>query len=280
MGQMTTGGLVAWLMMTALAFADDRPTASQAEDQPTSAKLPYLVGRWDGVTIDLAGSASPGKFEPVPIMQWQNPISGAEGAVFAWTSAGRPVVLCKCHVNDLKQHYVESSVSLARQPFVMKMKGQPIWSPKDAGVAMKPLTDVAPPADRDAARLVQMRAIARRFRMQSVWGEENSSQWELRLLSTPLVRYRSEPAGVIDGAIFGYAQGTNPEAVLVVEALQTSAGTEWQAAPSRLTGYAVKAWRDDELVLDVPAVRQTIRDGTYHHVYERPSPYPFLKKTE
>jgi hypothetical protein len=269
------------LMMVLSIFA----TIAAAEDGPPadagkapSAKLQYLVSRWDGVTIDLPGAAAAPKLEAVPLMQWQNPISGADGAVFMWTVAGRPIVLCKCHVNDQKQHYVESSVSIARQPFVMKVQGQPLWSPKEPGVAMKPLTDVAPPAERDSARLVQMRAIARRFELQSVWGEENSSPWQLRLLPAPLARYTSEASGVIDGAIFGYAQGTNPEAVVIVEAVRTPTGIEWQAAPSRMTGYSVRAWRDGELLLDVPAMRNfTDRNGTYRHHYERPMPYPFLK---
>ncbi|HUQ69470.1 MAG TPA: hypothetical protein VM165_08110 [Planctomycetaceae bacterium] len=268
-------GCYAWLTAITLVGADDLPMAVNA-----SPKLQYLIDRWRDVQFEPTGDGANYQFQATPLMQWQNPISGADGAVFVWTSAGRPVVLCKCHVNDIKQHYVSSSVSLATERFVMKAGGRIIWSPQEPGLTRRAVPDTNVPADRDTGRLVQMRAIARRFRMISVWGEENSSEWELRLLPTPLLRYSSPQHGVIDGALFGFAQGTNPETIVLVEAVQTPKGTEWQAAPARATGYAVRAWLDDDLVLDVPAVRTAIVNSTYHHVYERPSPYPFAKAAE
>jgi hypothetical protein len=45
-----------------------------------------------------------------------------------------------------------------------------------------------------------------------------------------------------------------------------------------LTGYALKGWLNDMLVLDVPANRTHGPFPTHHHVYERPLPYPFPKK--
>jgi hypothetical protein len=94
-------------------------------------------------------------------------------------------------------------------------------------------------------------------------------------LSTPLHRYSSPDAGVIDGAIFGYAQGTNPEAVLVVEAVSSSQGNYWEAYPVRLSGYAIKGWLDDQQVLDVPYLQKTPGNLPFFHRYERPQPYPF-----
>jgi hypothetical protein len=184
-------------------------------------------------------------------------------------------VLAKTHVNDRKQHYVESFSAVTAQRFELRRGGQVVWSPTDTGTLRQPITDVEPPSETKGVRLSQMRAIARRFRMTSFWGEENRSEWELRLLSTPLHRYAAEADGVRDGAIFGYAQGTNPEGVVVVEAIADVNGPRWEATPARLTGYAVKAWLDDQLVLDVPYLNNATRDSPFHHRYERPQPYPF-----
>lgn len=258
------------------AFAQTQP--APAESSP---KLEYFVGRFRDVTVQPANPQTAAyRFQSSPLMQWQNPISGADRAVFVWTSAGRPVALCKAHVNDVKQHYVESSVSLALEPFVMKQGDRTVWSSPEPGLTMRRVTDAGPPADREAGRLVQMRALARRYRLISVWGEEKSGEWELRLLPTPLYRYQSEPAGVIDGALFGFAQGTNPETIVVVEALQTPDGPVWQTAATRMTGYAVRGWFDDDLVLDVPAAQRPNVTGTYRYVYEKPMPYPFPKPAE
>jgi hypothetical protein len=88
-------------------------------------------------------------------------------------------------------------------------------------------------------------------------------------------RLQSQTEHVIDGAIFGYSQGTNPEAVVVIEALETDSRSEWRCQLSRLTGYAVTARRNGNVVLAVPKLNNTTRTTSFRHVYERPVPYPF-----
>jgi hypothetical protein len=215
--------------------------------------------------------------QEAPLFRWQNPISGADGAIFVWTQAGRPVLLSKCHVNDKTHGHITSMVSIATERFVMKRGGTTLWTPDEPGRSPKPVSEAAPPADSATARLVQMRAIARRYRFLSVWGQEESSEWELRLLPTPMMRFSSDEAGVLDGAIFGFAQGTNPEAVVVVEAVTANGKTEWQSAPCRLSGYAIRGWFDKEQVLDVPRIQTTRNNETYRHVYRKLAPYPFAE---
>jgi hypothetical protein len=269
------------LISTVSAAVAEPPSAPGSAESEAQARLEYLQSRWRNVQVRSLKSPDVAyRFHEAPLIRWQNPISGADGAVFMWTSAGRPMILCKCHVNDKKRHYVSSSVSIATELFQMKLAEQVKWAPNEVGIAPFTVKDVVAPADKDSTRLVQMRSIARRYRLQSVWGEDPSGDWELRFLPTPLFRYTSEPAGVIDGALFGFAQGTNPEAVVLVEAVRTSEGMEWRSAASRITGYAVKGWFDDQTVLNVPKINTPDPTGTYHHVYEKPSPYPFPTTTE
>jgi hypothetical protein len=69
----------------------------------------------------------------------------------------------------------------------------------------------------------------------------------MRLLSQPV--YRSPAAAADDTALFLYVQGTDPEAVLT---LQATAGGKWRYALTRQTKAAVKASFDDNQVLDLP----------------------------
>ena len=253
-------------------------TASLRGEDPKPEADPhfeYLLKRLEALTVRLDDREA--ALQRKPLFRWQNPVSGADGAVFVWTLQDRPVALAKTHLNDQKTHYVETMVAVTPKPFHVEKDSQGYWSPPGSGVKPAVVKDVDPPAEAVGVRLTQMRAIARNYRFTSFWGEENRSEWELRLLSTPLHRYRNPAAGVIDGAIFGFAQGTNPEAIVVIEAIETLTGKHWEAVPQRLSGYAIKAWREDELVLDVPYLQRTPNNLSFFHLYERPMPYPFPK---
>src|SRR5438132_886597 len=76
------------------------------------------------------------------------------------------------------------------------------------------------PALTAAARLTQMRQWARRF---AATERVNDGSIECRLLSQPIDRYQSATEKIVDGAIFAYANGTNPELAVVFE----SDGERW-----------------------------------------------------
>jgi hypothetical protein len=120
-----------------------------------------------------------------------------------------------------------------------------------------------------------MRELAGSLEIEDQWGEGEEELYQLRLLPRPLYRYEAPAEQVIDGAIFGYSQGTNPEAVVVIEAVETDSAREWRCQVSRLTGYAVTARRNGDVVLEVPKLNNTTRTTSFRHVYERPVPYPF-----
>lgn len=246
-----------------------------ADATPADAHLEFLLQRQRQFTLVMQdANKSRGELQTTPVFRWKNPVSGADGAVFLWTHQGRPVLLAKTHLNDQRRCYVESMTPMTSQRFELREGNSICWSPASSDAQRHTFPDNDPPADSKGLRLTQMRSIARQFRITSLWGEPTRTEWELRLLTTPLHRYDSPSASVIDGAIFGYAQGTNPEAVVIVEALRTDHGPIWEATPARLTGYEVKAWLKDKMVLEVPYQQQTRNNGPYFHRHQLPSPYP------
>ena len=82
-----------------------------------------------------------------------------------------------------------------------------------------------------------MRALAREFSADTRDAEEH--RWELRLLSQPLYRYESTDPEVLDGALFAFvtSAGTDPEAILVIEARRPRGGgmPVWYRAVARFT---------------------------------------------
>jgi hypothetical protein len=91
--------------------------------------------------------------------------------------------------------------------------------------------------------------------------------FHLRQLASPLHRYADESAGIVDGAIFAFANGTNPEVLLVLEAQAAKDSTlHWQYSLAQMTGGAVtveldgkEVWQQTEA--DPPAVRDSYVNG-------------------
>ena len=223
------------------------------------------------------------KLREEPIFKWSNPVSGAEGAVFVWTSDGRPIALAKCHLNSRNSYHLETAISISDNRLRMSEAGLVTWEPAEPGVKFETLEDLGVPAATESLRLAQMRRAVREFRFVDKWGEDAKtigSEWELRLMPTPLLRYSSASEKIVDGALFAFAQGTNPEALVLVEAVETANGRIWRAAPSRLTGYQIRGWHKDRLVLEVEKIQSPIRTATLFHRSRTLNPFPFPEKSE
>jgi hypothetical protein len=73
------------------------------------------------------------------------------------------------------------------------------------------------PGPTRAARLLQMREMARRFSAELLKDAEGKQRMQMRLLTQPLFRYE-ESEEVLDGAVFGFTgTGTNPDALLLLD---------------------------------------------------------------
>jgi hypothetical protein len=143
--------------------------------------------------------------------------------------------------------------SLSREgKLIARDKDRVIWSPKTAGVEFKEVPAAPKPAKSQTERLRQMKAIAERFKARMTgWRGDDTDQEELRLLPRALYRYDLKSAkepdpNLLDGALFAYVMGTDPEVVLILEASATAQEPSWQYAFVRATsgGLEVKLGRD------------------------------------
>ncbi|MCI0684868.1 MAG: hypothetical protein L0Y71_22450, partial [Gemmataceae bacterium] len=154
-------------------------------------------------------------FVAKPLLHWDNPARTAEdGAVFVWLKDGRPEVIGSIFTYKITNVRTKHEFqSLAASPLSARYEGKVVWKPRAAGVTFRPVPDAPAPAENERLRLVQMRALARDFdaRLIDLKGETN----ELRLMPQPLFRYGADNSNVLDGAIFSFALGTDPEALLL-----------------------------------------------------------------
>ena len=192
---------------------------------------------------------------PVPVIRWRNVVRGQEGEAMmvVWPHNGRPIAIASIYPWEGKMCHEFDSLSRGTKMLALD-KDRPIWSPETAGVEFKEVPKSPKPGKTGPERLRQMKAIAEGFKgTMTGWSADNSDQEALRLLPRPLYRYdftnAKEPdPKLLDGALFAYVQGTDPEIVLILEAIGTAEKAEWQCAFARATSGGLEVKRGDELV--------------------------------
>lgn len=211
------------------------PVDTKAEEAITGAKK--LVGEFV-IRLDPSSDKKL-RLEPEPVLRWTNSLERRfYGDVFVWTHEGRPEVLAS--VNNVFQPGRKARetelLSLSAGRPVLTHNEQVVWEPAEPYVELKPLPGAPKPGENAAARLLQMRALAAQFTVVADYGGKKEDKENLRLLATPIYRYQSPGRGVTDGALFAFTKGTDPEALLMIEA-RGKKDVEWQFAFARLNGW-------------------------------------------
>src|SRR5262249_11129578 len=123
------------------------------------------------------------------------------------------------------------------------------------------------PAATAVGRLSQMRTLAREY-TGKVIGWENEQQ-ELRLLTQPVVRYGRPDGPGVDGAMFAYCKGTNPEILLLLGAVENGKELEWKYAFARMTSRGCEVRRDEKVVWTATILRGGAPTDPYFNVVIR-----------
>ena len=188
-----------------------------------------------------------------PVMRWT--ADGNSGAVWVWTRQGRAEVIgcLGAFVNQAgKLEGFHEFHALTLKPLQKVGIGTVrSWEPQKPGVEPKRLASADEPAATDKLRLIQMRSLAREFTAQMRSGKNTHT---LRLTPTPLFRFQSTNPDVLDGALFSFLwdNGTDPEVLLLLEALKTAEGPRWHFTPVRFTWREVWLTHDDKELWRVP----------------------------
>ena len=190
------------------------------------------------------------------LFHWGNPArNGEDGAIFVWTLDGRPEVIASVFTYRFKDTIRRKHEyhSLAFGPLTAEYQGQRVWAPTSAGVNFQPVPDAPEPAANLRLRLTQMKALARDFSARMVDAEGQKS--DLRLIAQPLMRYEPKSKEVIDGALFSFSLGTDPEVLLLLEARtgqgRTAKDAVWQYAFARFHYVSLTAFYKNQEVWHV-----------------------------
>ena len=217
--------------------------AAQAAAEPPDrdARLGQMGRGAARYTVTVGGE--PADLRPEPLLRWTNPIrKTADGAVYLWTRDGRPAAALCVYVTARGLDHEWQSLSEGRA--AATYPGGADWTPDGPGLAFRPLPEAPEPAETAIGRLVQMRALARRF---SATVNRPPEAQEVRLLPQPVYRYPEGTPGAVDGAAFAFVQGTDPEVLLLFEVRVEGGRKAWHHAFARMSGNHLEC-RDGDAV--------------------------------
>jgi hypothetical protein len=223
------------LVATSPAFAQESDSAAR------KARLQRMESTIAGFVVKSDGQQAAPKFAAKPLLRYSDPTRGVAGenvlldaGVWRLGESGRPRALVTLELYGADEGATLLSyefLSLSEPALKLSHKKHDTVAWESAGrtsLKFAPLPEAPEPSPSAAGRLVQMRELARRFEAIEVI---KMADVKCRLLSQPIDRYQSVAEGIIDGALFVYANGTNPELGVLIE----SDGKGYSFAPIRLT---------------------------------------------
>jgi hypothetical protein len=216
-------------------------------------------------------TAHPLPMRPEPLKRWSDPDNNvSDAAIWAWGEGGRPQALVlierfgKPGSEDSRLIRGLELVSLADEPLELEgsnnvrarhaatvadskplMTDEIHWNPKPPGLTFRDVPHAPRPAPTATDRLVQLKDLIKRFSAVAHPGRTS----KLALLPEPVDRYSNAKAGQIDGAIFLFAIGDNPEVMVLLEAQGPAPEkASWRYAVARGTAAPFEVALDGEQV--------------------------------
>lgn len=232
---------------------DGDPPKANGDDELKTARMTHMKRAAKGYEIALtADETKKLTLTEEPVLRFDDQVTGVvDGTVFVWMHDDRPTAVASVWIRKTGHEFHEFQ-SLATAGLTASLDGEVRWKPVKADVERKPLPDAPAPAATAAGRLGQMRAAAREYTASVSPGTK--SEMELRLLPQPVCRYGRAAGPVVDGGLFAYCKGTNPEVLILVEAVKKDEGLVWTHTFARMTSRSCVVVRDKKEVWSVPGV--------------------------
>lgn len=239
------------LLVALTTSANAQPAPAAAEDarftdEAKQRRLDFLCERFKSYSLaPAAHSDRPFMHKREPLVHFNNPVREAfsDAAVFLWLDDGRPRAAATIEICS-KGQISREFTSLSNEPLECRGPEGEHWRPKPAELAGRNLPDAPTPKATERGRLPQMGQLARRFRVVMKEATTNRPS-ELRLMSRPIYRFAAEKAGIIDGTLYAFAEGTVPEALLLLEAVRGAGDSlDWRYTLVRMTSRPLHAELD------------------------------------
>ena len=221
------------------------PTAKELADK----RMAFMKSALSRFTVQVDNRKEASRAAD-PCLRWTDPVTGAADGVLAVYAhnGGRPDTIAQFFFNSQKKWIAEFTIIPDGGVTILR-SGREHWKPSEYVCKFADLPGSPVPADKPALRLPQMRAIAADFAVIDYIGAQEVKT-ELRRLPQPAYRY-AEEGKIVDGAVFIFAHGTNPECCVLLEAYQDGKGLRYRYAVAPMSIYKLETRYKDALVWSV-----------------------------
>lgn len=232
------------------AAAQD-PAADDAERTRRGAFLQSLYQEFD--LTHAEAPQQPLTHMEKPLLRYSNPVRNffSDGCTYFWLDGTTPVAAATFSIRGEGKLWGEFS-SLSASPVICKRNDDQTWAPEASNIVRRELKKSPAPTKSARLRLVQFRAMARRFRVLQRDSDANRDN-DMRMLDQPIYRWEDARRGVVDGAVFAFCETTDPETLLMMEVVQAEDDPKpyWRYTIARSTSRPLKYYLDGELVLEL-----------------------------
>lgn len=244
--------------------SDDNRSRPPADDVAAAAE--YLQSVADSMRVKpQQGETRLFELRRAPLLKYSDPARGYLAAgMWRLGDAGRPKAFVSLEY-WVRAEVVESNeprlmfefMAIAPAKFELNVeKDGTKWQPDGTVPEFSPLREAPRPASSDQQRLIQMRALLRRFTVS----EKNKGEFaSLRLMPQPIDRYKDPDEQIQDGAAFVFAYGTNPELVMLLE----STGDAWRYSIMRMSWAELVVELDGNETARLPQLMGFPASGPY-----------------
>jgi hypothetical protein len=206
------------------------------------------------------------------LLRYNSPGAGTtDGSLWAWGKTGRPVALAAVFFEQRPKEEEKWScelLSLSSGPVGAQSATGWKWTPAKSDLRFVPVPEAPAVAEKEADRSRQMKDLARRFAVSATYREGLTEQ--LRLLVRSLHRYTDREDDLLDGTIYAFASGTNPEALLLLEARGDATGRRvWHFGFARMGAGTCKAKLNDQVVWECSAIKAWDNREPYFSMFGR-----------
>lgn len=234
-------------MMTRLVLSLALLGADESESAPATLRE-MIDAAVTQIEVLPAGDDEPAR--PIVALRWANNQRGSEdGLTILYVHEGRP--LATACLYPWAGSLIHDFEALGRGKIEARRKGTAavLWQPKESGVVFADIPDAPPPDATAAGRLRQLKMLAEQFQSTMLgWKPDDTDREELRLLPRPLYRYPAGKGPVVDGAVFAFVMGTDPETLLLLEAVEEKGAAKWQYGFARRTSGKLEGRHRDKVV--------------------------------
>ena len=253
--------LLCFCLMPVAGLTDEKEEKTDKQKERSEKLLKWTREFVKGtrVAVRSGGTEQVGELRAEPVMRYSDePRFISDATLWVWTLNSRPIAIQKVEVNDLVAvplwticfgSFAETNVDVTWPSGHTFKSSEPGW-------AFEPIPDAEAPAERPAARSLQMRALSRRF-SGYVEPVTQKSKVEMRLLPKPIYEFSDPEKKLPIGAVFGLASnGTNPTIFLTIAARPDKAGRlGWYHARTRMTSDPGVLRLDDQTIWEFQEVK-------------------------